>query len=77
MNADEVICSGVKECRNLPAGTEHVIMVGDHEVHVRPENCSGRYPHRPMPEEDDGHVCEFIKKWVEAKRIYQKVFEYD
>ena len=73
MNENDVICSGYKECLELPEDIEHIVYVGDKEVHQRPEYCSGRRPHRPS-EEDGGHTCVFLKKWVEGKRVYERVF---
>jgi hypothetical protein len=76
MDADSVICSSVKECRELPDDTEELIEYGWRTISVKPKNCSGRHPHRYSREEDSPHYCSFVRKRVEAVRIYQKVFDY-
>ena len=73
MEVDDVICSAYKECLQLKDAV-HVIMVGDREVHQRPEYCSGRYPHRYRHEEDSGFFCSFVNKQVTAKRMYARTF---
>lgn len=71
-DSDDVICSGAKECKLL-IGATHTIEYGDKEIIQRPENCSGRHPHRYNHEEDSPHVCIFVKHEVKAKRIYKQV----
>lgn len=70
---NDVICSGYKKCMELK-GAVHTFQVGNRTVHQRPENCSGREPHRFRHEEDASHFCSFVNERVEAKRIAVRVF---
>lgn len=71
MSEDDVICSGAEECKKLKDAV-HIIYYGGKEIHQRPEYCSGRNPHLPMPEEDSTHICPFINKRVEGKKMWKR-----
>ncbi len=59
MSEDDMICSGIEECKLADK---------------RPfDNCSGSRPHRFNHEECKGMNCPIINKWVECRRIWQRV----
>lgn len=72
MSEDDVICTGAEECKKLKDAV-HIIRYGNKDIEQRPEYCSGRHPHRFRPEEDSSHVCPFINKRVEGKRIWMRI----
>ena len=71
MSENDVICTGVKECEKLKNAV-HIIHYDGKEIKQQPEYCSGRYPHKHQQEECSPHICIFINKSVECKRIWKR-----